>query len=260
MGSTDADTEAYPHEKPPHKVYLGAFWIDRTEVTNAMFAKFVAASGYKTDAEKVGKGWVFDGASKSWKETSGADWQHPRGPGGNVARLDQHPVVLVSWNDAAAYCAWAGRRLPTEAEWEKATRGTDGRKFPWGYQNVAGDLLNFADRNLDMDWADKSADDGYQFTAPVGSYPKGGQSIWRVGHGGERVGVGGGLVRREVLRQFGGAESRGAGVGAAPRLAGRLVGQRPKERPRRRPAKGCSWPLERHHRLPLCPLSMMLDF
>ena len=79
---------------------------------------------------------------------------------------------------------------------------------------------NFADRNLDMDWADKSVDDGYQFTAPVGSYPKGGQSIWRVGHGGERVGVGGGLVRREVLRQFGGAESRGPALGQLRVLRG----------------------------------------
>jgi len=173
MGSAGSDGDADDDEKPQHKVYLDAYWIDRTEVTNAMFAQFVAAAGYKTDAEKAGKGYVFNPTSKGWEETAGADWQHPRGPGSDLAGLDAHPVVQVSWNDAAAYCAWAGRRLPTEAEWEKAARGTDGRKFPWGNQTVAGDLLNFADRNLDVDWADKNVDDGYQFTAPVGSYPKG---------------------------------------------------------------------------------------
>ena len=148
-------------------------WIDRTEVTNAMFAKFVAATSYKADAEKAGKGWVLNLASKQWEEMTGADWQHSRGPGSDLAGLDQHPAVQVSWNDAMAYCGWAGRRLPTEAEWEAAARGTDERKFPWGNQNVAGDLLNFADRNLEADWADKNVDDGYQFTAPVGNYPKG---------------------------------------------------------------------------------------
>jgi serine/threonine-protein kinase len=173
MGSADGDSDAYSDEKPQHKVTLDAFWIDRTEVTNAMFAKFVAAARYKTDAEKAGKARAFDPTSKQWAETAGADWQHPRGPGSDIAGLEQHPVAQVSWNDATAYCAWAGRRLPTEAEWEKAARGTDGRKFPWGNQNVAGDLLNFADRNLDVSWADKSINDGYQFTAPVGSYPKG---------------------------------------------------------------------------------------
>ncbi len=173
MGSADSDGDAYSNEKPQHNVYLDAFWIDRTEVTNAMFAKFVAAAGYRTDAEKAGKGWTFNAARKEWEETNGADWQHPRGPGSSISGLEQHPVVLVSWNDAAAYCQWAGRRLPTEAEWEKAARGTDGHKFPRGNQNVAGDLLNFADRNLDVDWADKNINDGHQFTAPVGSYPKG---------------------------------------------------------------------------------------
>ena len=173
MGSADSDSDATSDEKPQHKVTLDAFWIDRTEVTNAMFAEFVAASGYKTDAEKAGKGAVYNPTAKSWEETAGVDWQHPRGPGSDTAGLEQHPTVLMSWNDAAAYCAWAGRRLPTEAEWEKAARGTDGRKFPWGNQDVAGDLLNFADRNLEADWADKNINDGNQFTAPAGSYPKG---------------------------------------------------------------------------------------
>jgi formylglycine-generating enzyme required for sulfatase activity len=175
MGSTDSDTSASSDEKPQHRVYLDAFWIDRTEVTNEMFEKFVADSGHKTDAEKAGKGRVLDLASKIGigKETAGANWREPRGPG-SYTGLDQHPVVQVSWDDAKAYCEWAERRLPTEAEWEKAARGTDSLKFPWRNQNIAGDLLNFADRKLkEASWADTSVDDGYKFTAPVGSYPKG---------------------------------------------------------------------------------------
>ena len=142
MGSAEGDTDADADEKPQHQVYLDAFWMDRTEVTTDQYQQCVAAG--KCAAPSC------------------------RGTGqGN------HPVVCVSWQDAADYCAWAGRRLPTEAEWEKAARGTDGRKYPWGNQNVAGDRLNFADRSLDVDWADKNVNDGYQFTAPVGSYPKG---------------------------------------------------------------------------------------
>lgn len=173
MGSADNDSGAGNDEKPQHRVTLDAYWIDRTEVTNAMFARFVAASGYRTDAEKAGQGHVYREVGSSWEETAGADWQHPRGPDSSLAGLDQHPVVQVSWNDAAAYCAWSGRRLPTEAEWEKAARGTDGRLFPWRDQDGIGDLLNFADRNLDVSWADKNVEDGHRFTAPVGSFLKG---------------------------------------------------------------------------------------
>ncbi len=173
MGSVDADSEADSNEKPQHKVYLGAFWIDRTEVTNAMFGRFVSATSYQTDAEKRGRSWVYNLSTKKWEETNGANWRHPRGPATDLSGLDSHPVVHVSWNDAVAYCRLAGRRLPTEAEWEKAARGMDSRKYPWGSQGVAGNLLNFADRNLDMYYADKNVDDGYRFTAPVGSYPAG---------------------------------------------------------------------------------------
>jgi eukaryotic-like serine/threonine-protein kinase len=173
MGSSPADTEANDNEKPQHRVYLDTFWIDRTEVTNAMFARFVTETGHKTDAENFGQSYVFNVTIKGWEQTKGADWQHPRGPGSDIKGLEQHPVVQVSWDDAVAYCRWAGQRLPTEAEWEKAARGTDGRKYPWGAEGVAGNLLNFADRNLDVSWADKSVDDGYQFTAPVDTYPAG---------------------------------------------------------------------------------------
>jgi serine/threonine-protein kinase len=173
MGSTDDDTMADGNEKPQHAVYLDGYWMARTEVTNAMFARFVDETGYQTDAEQGGSGYAFDRTAGGWKDTPDADWRHPRGPASDLAGLDDHPVVQVSWNDATAYCQWAGSRLPTEAEWEKAARGTDGRIYPWGNAAVAGDLLNFADANLAMSWADEAVDDGYQFTAPVGSYPAG---------------------------------------------------------------------------------------
>jgi len=183
MGSTDSQVSqlesqygcdgCFDDEKPQHTVYLDAFWIDKTEVTNAMFQAFVSASGYTTDAEKGGVAWVFDPNSGSWSEVSGANWLHPRGPSSSLNDLQNHPVVQVSWNDAAAYCDWVGARLPSEAEWEKAARGTDGRTYPWGNQNPAGDRLNFADANLNVDWADKTINEGYQFTAPVGHYPRG---------------------------------------------------------------------------------------
>jgi formylglycine-generating enzyme required for sulfatase activity len=160
-------------EKPVHTVTLNAYWIDKTEVTNAMFTKFVQATGYKTDAEKAGKAYVYTG-NGNWQEVNGAQWRNPHGPSSNITGLDLHPVAQMSWNDAQAYCSWAGRRLPTEAEWEKAARGDkDKRLYPWGDDKPNGSLLNFADKNLDASWADKTTDDGYKFTAPVGSYPKG---------------------------------------------------------------------------------------
>jgi formylglycine-generating enzyme required for sulfatase activity len=172
MGAADGDGDADSDEKPQHEVMLGAFWIDRTEVTNAMFARFVAETSYKTDAEKSGKSWMLNSLNQ-WEDSLGVDWRHPRGPGSDLKGLEQHPVVNISWHDAMTYCSWAGRRLPTAAEWEKAARGTDGRRYPWGNQRVASNLLNFADRNLNVSGADKSVDDGYQFTAPVGTYPMG---------------------------------------------------------------------------------------
>jgi formylglycine-generating enzyme required for sulfatase activity len=107
MGSDAGD----PDEAPAHEVDLPAFEIDKFEVTNADFAQFVEATGYQTDAEKAG-------SSKNWRD--------------DAEGKDNHPVVRVSWNDAVAYCEWVGKRLPTEAEWEKAARGTDGWMYPWG--------------------------------------------------------------------------------------------------------------------------------
>jgi formylglycine-generating enzyme required for sulfatase activity len=169
MGSND-DSD---YEKPTHTVWLDAFWIDQTEINNTQFEKFVIESNYKTDAEFADWSYVFDMSSGKWTKVSGANWRHPQGHTSNLEGLENHPVAYMSWNDASAYCKWAGRRLPSEAEWEKAARGTDNRIYPWGNQKPGRNLLNFADKNITLGWADKNTDDGYPFTSPVGHYPEG---------------------------------------------------------------------------------------
>ena len=173
MGSLTDDPDASAAEYPQHPVYLSAYWIDRTEVTNASFQKFTQESKYKTDAEKAGASQVYLAERKAWDLTQGAEWKHPQGPASSITGLENHPVPHVSWNDAKAYCEWAGKRLPSEAEWEKAARGTDGRKYPWGNQAPAGNLANFADQNIDVEGANKTINDGQRFTASTGSYPEG---------------------------------------------------------------------------------------
>ena len=158
-------------EIPSHRVFLDAFYIDKYEVTNARFQQFVQATGYRTQAEREGGGKIRTGA-QTWVQVSDANWRSPRGQGSSIAGLEAHPVVQVSWHDAKAYCTWAGKRLPTEAEWEKAARGTDGRLYPWGNQ-TDGTRVNFCDRNCPFEWRDASVDDGSPSTAPVGSYETG---------------------------------------------------------------------------------------
>ena len=177
MGSAADDSVAYNDEMPQRTVYLDAFWIDKTEVTNAMFTIFVNETGYQTDAEEVGTGFTYDRSEENWIGTEGANWQHPDGPESGITGMENHPVVQVTWYDAQAYCEWAGRRLPTEAEWEKAARGTDGRKHPWGSDPVEQHLVNFADYNFPAKWAHESMDDGYYQTSPVGSYPEGASPV-----------------------------------------------------------------------------------
>ena len=144
MGSTDEDIEKvasqcngckaenFLQEKPKHTVYLDDYWIDIHEVTNAMFKKFVNDIGYQTEAETRGNSSILDIQSNQWVQKEGVDWQHPYSPESGIEESLDLPVVHVSWQDATAYCDWAGRSLPTEAEWEKAARGTDARIFPWG--------------------------------------------------------------------------------------------------------------------------------
>ena len=173
MGSLEGEPDADLDEQPQRLVYLDAFWIDQTEVSNFQFRRFVVATGYRTEAQIVNQSPVYNLDTDEWEETRGAYWQQPRGPGSSLEGLDNHPVVQVSWNDAVAYCKWAQRRLPTEAEWEKAARGVDGRRYPWGSRPLESDLLNSADRSIGKEWASDRLDDTHRFTAPVGNYPNG---------------------------------------------------------------------------------------
>jgi formylglycine-generating enzyme required for sulfatase activity len=167
MGSENGESD----ESPVHTVWLDAFWVYQTVVTNAMFEKFVEATGYQTDAEKNGNSNIYKYGS--WDIVQGADWQHPLGPDSDLSDLGDHPVVHVSWFDAQSYCDWADARLPTEAQWEKAARGTQSKVYPWGDFSLDGNLANFADSNTGFNWSNRNLNDGYSKTAPVGSYPRG---------------------------------------------------------------------------------------
>jgi formylglycine-generating enzyme required for sulfatase activity len=163
----------FPDERPQHRVYLDAFWMDRTEVTVSMFRTFVQDTGYETTAERQGWGkpWTAGPMESEWPHVAGADWQHPRGPESQAE--DDHPVAQVSWEDAAAYCEWAGGSLPTEAQWAKACRGTDGRMWPWGDTFEANRASSCEAQCPIERWKDDRFDDGYAFTSPAGSFPDG---------------------------------------------------------------------------------------
>ena len=138
------------NEKPIHTVYLNEYWIDQTEVTNTQYALCVAA-GHCT------KPLNLESQINSWYQDE---------------ELSDHPVVFVDWNQANAYCTWAGRRLPTEAEWEKAARGSDGRLYPWG-DEFDSTKVNYCDVNCWAIWKDVDNSDGYSNTSPVGAFPGG---------------------------------------------------------------------------------------
>lgn len=192
MGGDDSSmTDA----RPVHEVRVAGFWMDRTEVTNRQFARFVDATGYVTLAERKPEAADVPGAPREmlvagsiifsppsgkvslenplswWRYVPGANWRHPEGPDSSINGRDDHPAVHIAWDDAAAYARWAGKRLPTEAEWEYAARGGKGRtRFVWGEELRPGGKWqaniwqgHFPDQN--------TGDDGHARTAPVASFP-----------------------------------------------------------------------------------------
>src|SRR3954465_12419683 len=193
MGNTNGDENAGDGETPVHTVELSAYSIDATSVTNADFARFVDATGYRTEAEIFGYSAVFHLAlaaepeepmgpasgTPGWAGVRGADWRHPGGSRSDLDGIDEHPVVHVSWNDAVAYCKWAGRRLPTEAEWEYASRGgLDGARYPWGNELIDDEWRcniwqgDFPRTNTE--------EDGFLTTAPVRTFQPNGYGMWQM--------------------------------------------------------------------------------
>ena len=186
MGAEHADGIVADGEGPVRMVRLDPFRIGATTVTNKQFGRFVKATGYRTEAERFGTSLVFIrhltpptlakarrrvAAAPWWIEIEGACWNNPFGPDTGIRGRLGHPAVHVTWNDAAAYCDWAGVRLPTEAEWEFAARGPHAqRRFPWG------DELTPDGRHLCNVWQGdfpnrNTAEDGFVGTCPVGSFP-----------------------------------------------------------------------------------------
>lgn len=191
MGSDDP---RYADAQPVHIVKLSGFWMDTTEVTNEAFQRFVAATGHQTIAEQTPRPEDFPDAPPEalvpgsvtfqppnhdvslhdpgqwWAYRKGVNWRNPEGAGSSIADRMDHPVVHVAWTDAAAYCAWMKKRLPTEAEWEYAARGgLDRKRFAWGDEPKPGNLwaANVWQGRFP---AENRAEDGFVATAPVGHY------------------------------------------------------------------------------------------
>jgi len=186
-----------PDARPVHRVYVDGFWMDKTEVTNAEFARFVAATGYVTVAEKTPKAEDFPDAPPGnlvagstvfapterpvpldvhyrwWKYILGADWRHPNGPESDLEGKDDFPVVHVAYDDAIAYCRWAEKRLPTEAEWEFAARGgLAGQLYSWGNELRPDDrwMANIYQGKFPLEKGD-TGKDGFAGIAPVAQFP-----------------------------------------------------------------------------------------
>lgn len=153
MGTTlEKDPQAKSDEMPEHEVFLSEYWIGKYPVTNTQYMAFTRATGYRTLAEKIGRGWIFDG--KNWLDAEGVDWLHPDGPDSDIADRMDHPVIQITYDDALAFCRWLSHvenlniRIPTEAEWEKAARGDKGYKFPWGNAVLDDEHCNFGKQNV----------------------------------------------------------------------------------------------------------------
>jgi sulfatase modifying factor 1 len=190
MGTEDPDGFPQDREGPIREVDLPPFWIDPVAVTNARFAEFVASTRYMTDADKAGWSFVFGaflpedfeptrGIANApwWRQVFGADWRHPEGPSTGIDERADHPVVHVSWNDAKAFAAWSGTRLPHEAEWEMAARGgLEQARYPWGdeLEPGGGHAMNVWQGTFP---SQNTADDGWLGTAPVDEYEPNGHGM-----------------------------------------------------------------------------------
>ena len=159
-------------DAPRRRVSLNDFLIDRHEVTNRQFARFVEATGYLTTAEREGGAWLYRAGEKDWTHVRGADWRHPLGAGSSIEGAADHPVVLVSWYDAQAYAEWADKRLPSEWEWEVAARGGGAHSGSGAPGHPPPDPAIDASANVwQGHWPRKNRLlDGFFYTAPSGSF------------------------------------------------------------------------------------------
>ena len=203
-GMNDVGMQATRDSRPIHRVYVDGFWMDATEVTNEQFAKFIEATKYVTVAERTPRAEDFPGAPPEnlvagavvfsppahavplndhfqwWSYAKGANWRHPEGAASSIADRDRYPVVQIAYEDAVAYANWAGKRLPTEAEWEFAARGgLSGKLYPWGDDFMPGGRAmtnSYQGHFPDHD----AGEDGFRGVGPVAQFPANAYGLYDV--------------------------------------------------------------------------------